>query len=433
VRDNANGQLCLACHETTPRTVGSRNNTLERWTGSIHASSTVQVQPKAGLGYYSNVAEFACASCHAQHNATGPGLIRNNTNRPINTDDTSQTCFTCHDGSDNLAQPIRNILAEFQKTGHPFADSSNIHTTSEPVVLNNNRHTTCEDCHRAHAASPTTSFTTTGELRPSQTDVSGVTMAGATVTPATYQYENCLRCHGASAGKQSLTMYGYMPARNLYTSDPLNVLLEFSNTAVSEHPVMRDATGISQPSLLNYMWDLSGTIQARPMGTRVYCTDCHNSNTNREFGGIGPNGPHGSSFSHILERRYETSQVASGTFPSGGPGTLIINPQQNPLTEPSSGGPYSLCAKCHNLDNILSNISWAHHKNHVQDDGASCSVCHSAHGTPAGGPGLGKRLINFDRNVVAPNGGVLSYSGATCTLRCHMIDHFPDGSVKPAQ
>jgi hypothetical protein len=258
-------------------------------------------------------------------------------------------------------------------------------------------------------------------------------MAGATVTPATYQYENCLRCHGASAGKQSLTMYGYMPARNLYTSDPLNVLLEFSNTAVSEHPVMRDATGISQPSLLNYMWDLSGTIQARPMGTRVYCTDCHNSNTNREFGGIGPNGPHGSSFSHILERRYEISQVASGTFPSGGPGTLIINPQQNPLTEPSSGGPYSLCAKCHNLDNILSNVSWAHHKNHVQDDGASCSVCHSAHGTPAGGPGLGKRLINFDRNVVAPNGGVLSYSGATCTLRCHMIDHFPDGSVKPAQ
>lgn len=433
VRSNASGQLCLACHDVTSRTVGGLNNTLERWTSSIHATSTVQVAPKAGLGFYTTISEFACASCHSQHNATGPGLIRANPNRPANTDDVSQTCFTCHDGSDNLAQPILNVLADFQKTGHPFADSSNLHSTTEGVVLNNNRHTTCEDCHKAHAASPTSSFSVAGELRPSQTGVSGVSVAGAVVTSASYQYENCLRCHASSSGKQSLPMYGYMPARNLYTGDPLNVLLEFSNSATSAHPVMRNATGVSQPSLLSYMWDLSGTIQTRAMGTRIFCTDCHNSNTNREFGGTGPNGPHGSTFSHILERRYEISQVVAGTFPSGGPGSTITNLNQNPLTAPSSGGPYSLCAKCHDLDNVLSNASWAYHKSHVQQDGISCSVCHSAHGVPAGGSGAGRRLVNFDLNVVGPVGGVISYSGTSCTLRCHMTDHLPDGSVKPAQ
>ena len=258
-------------------------------------------------------------------------------------------------------------------------------------------------------------------------------MGGAQVSAATYQYENCLRCHAASTNKQSLPVFGYMPARNLYTGDPLNVLLEFSNNAESAHPVMRDATAVSQPSLLNYMWDLSGTIQKRGMSNRIFCTDCHNSNLNREFGGTGPNGPHGSSFNHILERRYEMSQVAAGTFPSGGPGSLVTNIDKNPPTDPGSNGPYSLCAKCHSLSNVLSDVSFVYHKRHVADDGFSCSVCHSAHGTPAGGTGVGKRLINFDRNVVAPNNGVVAYSGNTCTLRCHMIDHFPDGSVKPAQ
>lgn len=433
VRDNANGQLCLACHEVAPRTVGGRTNTLERWTTSIHATSAVRVAPKAGLGYYSTLAEFACASCHAQHNATAAGLIRNNPNRPPNTDDTSQTCFTCHDGSDNLAEPIRNILSEYQKTGHPFADSNNLHSPVEATLLNNNRHATCEDCHQAHAAAPTASFTVSGELRASQTGVSGVTVAGSTVAAATYQYENCLRCHGASTGKQSLPQYGYLPARNLYTGDPLNVLLEFSNTAASAHPVMRDATGISQPSLLSHMWDLSGTVQSRPMGTRVFCTDCHNSNVNREFGGTGPNGPHGSTFSHILERRYEISQVAAGVFPGGGPGSLIINLNQSPPTDPASNGPYSLCAKCHNLANVLSNASWPYHQRHVDQEGVSCSVCHSSHGVPPGGSGTGKRLVNFDLNVVAPNGGIAAYSGTTCTLRCHMTDHFPNGSVQKVQ
>jgi len=48
----------------------------------------------------------------------------------------------------------------------------------------------------------------------------------------------------------------------------------------------------------------------------------------------------------------------------------------------------------------------------------------------------GERLVNFDVNVVAPNGASpISYSRATnsCTLSCHGMAHNPDGSVTPAR
>src|SRR6185369_5098037 len=197
-----------------------------------------------------------------------------------------------------------------------------------------------------------------------------------------------------------------------------NVLLQFANTAFSQHPVMRDATGINQPSLLKYMWDLSGKVQSRPMGMRVLCTDCHNSDNNREFGGTGPNGPHGSKNDHILERPYLISRVD----PSGGPGSLIVNTAPTPILDPTST-PYGLCAKCHDLSIVNSNVTFTEHSRHIQD-GFSCSVCHSGHGVPGGTTGvIGTRLISFDLNVVAPVNGTISYSGGSCNLRCHNHDH----------
>ena len=59
------------------------------------------------------------------------------------------------------------------------------------------------------------------------------------------------------------------------------------------------------------MLNLDGVTHGRAMGTQILCTDCHNSDDNREFGGTGPNGPHGSKWTHILERRYEFSQAAT--------------------------------------------------------------------------------------------------------------------------
>lgn len=84
---------------------------------------------------------------------------------------------------------------------------------------------------------------------------------------------------------------------------------------------MRDRSSpLPQPSLLPSMLGLDGITAARAMGVRILCTDCHNSDDNREFGGIGPNGPHGSKFTHILERRYE---INTATAPGRRPAELL--------------------------------------------------------------------------------------------------------------
>jgi hypothetical protein len=160
------------------------------------------------------------------------------------------------------------------------------------------------------------------------------------------------------------------------------------------------------------------------VGTRIFCTDCHNSDDNREFGGTGANGPHGSTYSHILERNYQFSQANI-------PGGTVTNTYPTPDVSPQ--GPYALCAKCHDLNNILSNAGWSQHNRHISSDGFSCSVCHTAHGMGAISAGIsGERLINFDINVVGQNqGSPISYNRAmnTCALVCHNAAHNADGSV----
>lgn len=424
VRDNTASRLCFACHDIGARNVAGRENTLVAWPASAHAKSMVALTPQSNLGGYSLVSEFGCSACHASHGALGAGLLRTNPNRPVNVDDTSQVCFSCHDGSDNLATPIRNILAAFQspgQTAHPFADTSNPHTVDEPVILDRNRHTTCADCHASHGAQPTTTFSGNPEIRPSQAGVLGVSSEG-TITKAVYQYENCLRCHSTSGGKESLPTYGYMPARALFAGDTLDVSLQFSHGAPSSHPVMRDAINLSRLSLLKYMWNVGFKVQGRAIGSRILCTDCHNNDNNREFGGTGPNGPHGSRNDHILERQYTISKVG----PGAAPGSAIVNLTPTPVLEPISAAPYALCAKCHDLSFINSGASWTEHTRHMQD-GFSCSVCHSSHGVPAGTSGVngGRALVSFDLNVVGPNNNQpISYNSASsCTLTCHGHPH----------
>jgi hypothetical protein len=217
---------------------------------------------------------------------------------------------------------------------------------------------------------------------------------------------------------------GYLPLRAVSASDPLNVIPEFSTLATSSHPVFHDrSSAYPQPSLRANMLNLDGRTLGRNMSVRILCTDCHNSDDNREFGGTGPSGPHGSIFPHIMERRYEFSQAPM-------PGTQVTNLFPNPSLSAqggASGGPYALCAKCHDLSQILNNSSFSEHARHVQKDGFSCSVCHVGHGMGAqSGSISGERLVNFDIKVVAPNGGApISYSRAanSCNLVCHGFSH----------
>jgi hypothetical protein len=166
----------------------------------------------------------------------------------------------------------------------------------------------------------------------------------------------------------------------------------------------------------------------RLMGTRIFCTDCHNSDDNREFGGTGPNGPHGSANVHILEHNYQFSQAVL-------PGGPVTNLYPNP--DLSLNGPYGVCAKCHDLNRIMGNGSFTQHHSHVSQSGFSCSVCHTAHGMGSLSPNVsGERLVNFDLNVVAQNNAApISYSRGTntCVLTCHQTAHNADGSTSVAQ
>jgi len=472
VMNNANSAMCFACHVTQPapisasrraaanaatatagtagagagtgRTTTRQYNPFTAWRESIHATAAHALSKGSKIGPYRTVSQQACLSCHTSHNAPGGAdLLLGPIPAVPGMDAATQNCVSCHNGGSNLSPAILNVYAEFAKTsGHPFPAGSNKHASDESVVLKNNRHATCADCHEPHATRQTGSFASTA-IRGSQNGTIGVSATdGVTeVDPAVNQYEICLRCHGTSTGKQVLAVFGYAPLRATTSGDPLNLIAQFGITAKSSHPVMHDnKSPLPQPSLLKFMWNLDGRTQGRPITTRILCTDCHNSDDNREFGGAGPNGPHGSQFSHILERRYEFSQVAPGIPPAAGPGSTIQN-LLPAVVDPGAGGPYSLCAKCHDLNSVLSNASFSKHAIHIKA-GFSCSVCHAAHGIGATSSNVsGDRMVSFDLKVVAENatsGGYfrspISYNRGnnTCTLTCHNFSHNADGTVTPA-
>ena len=124
--------------------------------------------------------------------------------------------------------------------------------------------------------------------------------------------------HGTSVGKVANPIFGYLPLRAVTSGDMFNVIPQFAMASNSSHPVTHvRMSALPQPSLLANMLNLDGATQGRSVGVQILCTDCHNSDDNREFGGLGPNGPHGSKWTHILERRYEFSQTtAPGESPS---------------------------------------------------------------------------------------------------------------------
>jgi predicted CXXCH cytochrome family protein len=458
VVDNTGSALCLACHvsdpnnptlmatkhSTTVSQIGTSAQTsfngLTVWKQSAHSQSSYQVSKTANVGPYGNLRKNGCLSCHSTHKAQAQGALLSRPKQTVpNMDTTTQNCLNCHNGGSTVSPAIPNVYAEFSKIGHPFPNATNLHLLNESPVLNKNRHATCPDCHEPHAAQKTGSFTSVA-IRPSQNGAQGVSVTdGVTVvSPAVNQFEICFRCHGSSAGKQALAVYGYLPTRLLGAGDPLNIIPQLNNNATSSHPVAHDRkSALPQPSLLKFMWNLDGHTQGRIVGTRLLCTDCHNSDDNREFGGTGPSGPHGSQYFHILERRYEFSQVAPGVPPLAGPGTGIQN-LLPAVVDPAADGPYSLCAKCHDLSNVLSNASFSKHGLHI-NAGFSCSVCHTAHGIPSGQPGLsGERLVDFDIAVVAQNDSLnipIAYNrtSGTCTLKCHNYNHNQNGTVTLSQ
>lgn len=426
VRDSSNGALCAACHNTS-------RGILAGWSSGVHATSTNTVASASDLPYASpatpaTVATNACASCHAGHNTAGTGarLLRGIE---------ENTCATCHGAAANLTPVPLNIMSELTKSyTHPVLITPSAHDPAEAIPVNSARHSECPDCHNPHASQAVVGTPIPPALEGSLMGTSGVSASdGVTVlTAAVNQYEICFKCHANSNNKPQnavYSVYGRTPFRvsQLSLPDPYNVRLALQSN-VARHNVIQSSRGNVAPSLRLNMLDLNGNATGRSLqgaGLYLYCTDCHNNDSARISGGTGPNGPHGSSYSHLLERRYDYDIVPAT------PGAVTTGPVY------SSGvtGPYAICDKCHDLDNALLSQSssadtvFKKHYEHVVTDGTSCSTCHGSHGVQGGTTTNNTHLMDFDTSIVGPDPVTgrlyIDTSARACYLTCHGVAHSP--------
>lgn len=367
VTTNINSNLCLKCHD------------LNNWTGNVHGTSAVKVQ-NANDDYlkstgYDTVAENGCVSCHRPHSAGGAERLLHFASEENN-------CLNCHNG-----QVAKNMVNDFEKlSGHFSSEYQGIHDIRESAI-SMQTHVECEDCHNPHAIIRKTAEApfVSGALNA----VSGVSAEGIEIDNAIYQYEVCYKCHTTNSPYQSPDI----PRQITQT----NTRLEFDQANPSYHPVTFQGVNRNVPSLISGLDESS----------RIYCTDCHSSDSTSEG-----KGPHGSIYPYLMAYRYETDD---GT-------------EETPST-------YELCYKCHDRQSILGNESFSEHKKHIVDEKAPCSVCHDPHGISfsQGNAVNNSNLINFDISVVSedPITKKLQFEDlgtfkGQCFLKCHDETHSPE-------
>lgn len=313
-----------------------------------------------------------CNACHQPHTSpSGPYLLRE-----VNA---TQTCLACHDGSHPGAANIATDMSKLSvhDTGSPV-------DPPEPLEL----HTSCVSCHDPHtmehgSATPPT-------IHPNFGRIPGVNASGAPVPEADFEYEVCFQCH-ADVNAVPPAVRRVLPDNNLRRL--------FSPGAISYHPVEAPGRNSDVPSL-RAGWTT---------GSMVYCSDCHSSESGRHGGGAGPDGTHGSAHPPLLAANYELSDYTV-----------------------ESAQAYALCYSCHDRNSILNNESFSAHKQHIVDQRAPCSACHTAHGVASGQGTMlnNSHLMNFDTLIVQPDPGTGRlefrdtgiYSGE-CFLSCHGTTH----------
>ncbi len=361
--------LCNSCHKIT------------NWATSRHSTSTATWNSIGTTPWthtpYTTVAKNGCENCHTPHNAGGP-------DRLLNFSIEENNCLNCHNGS--VASASKNIQTQFNKNyKHRIADYQGTvtHKPNEDI-LPVQKHDECADCHNPHQSDNTTASApfVSGKLK----GVRGVDTDGNLVNPAQYEYQICYRCHTTSNWKPTSAT-----PRKITQN---NVALEFNANAISFHPIEAVGKSNSVPSLIS-PWTVT---------SRMYCTDCHSSDTTAS---VNPKGPHGSQWPGILQQRYETAD--NTTY---------------------STSAYALCFKCHSSTSILGNQSFKYHSEHISSKKTPCNVCHDPHGvSQKQGTTLNNaHLINFNTNVVTPYNGTVEWAQTGtrkgyCTLKCHNYSH----------
>lgn len=408
-RSNAAGAICLACHDPSR----PQPNQLNGWTAGAHGTAANTVPASTTFGMYGAVSANACWSCHNAHNnGAGPRSLKAAE---------EGACSTCHGGA-NVTPPLPNVMNEYTKVyTHPTLTVTGAHDAAEPIPVNNTRHAECADCHNSHAAAAQSGTALPPTSQAALNSVTGYDTTGV-LKPASREYQVCYKCHADSTNKPSSSTYGRTASR--YPAGPMpatypvqppkpadqyNLRLKFTSTI--GHNVMGNSTvTTSNSSLRPYMLTISGANNtARPLTTTtlLYCTDCHNNDQARASGGTGPNGPHGSTFPHLLQ--FNLFQDALGGGGGGGGGTAA-----------------ALCNKCHNVTTVRNENP------HGDHSGVGCTTCHDPHGVIGGTAGANRAMMNFDTGVAAKATTYFGYfylgSGSGqkgCYTNCHGENHNP--------
>ncbi len=399
--------LCLECHALTA------------WIGSKHQTSTALVDqskfpvPPRQWPTWLTVAEWGCAICHTSHSSPSGQWLLNYASE-------AEVCDPCHGATPPIGDPhiaatiltqdfssmptiaakgpAQNITAQTQKmSAHRVTVTSSLYSSNvSSLSLSGQslfREVRCSSCHNTHAITDNpVSSQPDGRVTGSTTGVSGVDRYGVSIATSIYEYEICFKCHADTSGLFTLV------ARVVNTS---NVRLQFDPINPSYHPVVERGQNPSIPSIPS-VYEPALTVSAI-----IACTQCHNDDE-------GTKGPHGSSFAPILRERYETADNTVESYEN-----------------------YALCYRCHNRTSILNDDSFKRnvannggHSGHLAS-GASCSVCHDAHGVADDGGMTGSHthLINFDTMVVSnfgyayPTFNDLGTFSGSCNLTCHGKQH----------
>ena len=304
-----------------------------------------------------------CGSCHSLRRGD-PHPDQN----PV------EYCYRCHGSKENIERNKKykvippdyfpfDISEEFTKPSHHPLENARLHHRREILPEVNpqaKRHGSCWDCHHAHKSVKKTK-TDKGKKKKS------------TFPKLTYEYELCYKCHSYSAN---------LPVGRK------NKAIEFQTTNPSFHPVEGEGKNSNVPSLL---------LPYNPK-SNLNCLDCHNNDDSR-----GPEGPHGSIYTPILNKNYTT-----------GDGYL-----ENDFT-------YALCYQCHSRQSILGNQSFPYHSLHILDKKISCYSCHNSHGSVKY-----THLIEFPLGRVLPDSfGRIEFIDeglfrGRCYLKCHEVEHSP--------
>lgn len=399
---NKNSGLCVRCHNVSGWAASTHATSKATWIGNPPDQNPWPWNDKVeAINQRHTVAENGCENCHVSHNAGGK-------QRLLKFQKEEDNCILkCHNGQVG----VTNIAAEFQKESRhhlelaAIGDSSgHAHDPTEDIGSISG-HVECQDCHDPHGVSPAPPQLpnmVNGRLQ----GVSGIDKTGSAATVAQFEYEICFKCHSITADATPVVTRVLNTMNKRLVFDPTNPV-----QTPSFHPVIDRGRNGNVPSLP------SQDEPSLNVNSIISCTSCHDSDRSTKVGGAGPNGPHGSLYRPILRQRYEMTIGSTENFAI-----------------------YALCYRCHNRNNILSDVSFQKnasrrggHSLHLESGGGTpCSVCHDPHGVydDLHVSGDHTNLINFDTTVVGPISGQTSplftdtgaFSG-TCTLVCHGVTH----------